>query len=262
MGMKKTLLIFAAVAAAALLQAHAFAAGEPAGEKGGPKWLYVTPAKKPPHHGVYDEKMKCLDCHSYDGADAYTSATMAMKKSAKGAAPRKEVEQAILDTLKGKGDYREIYVLATSFENKPLATVIEFVIDPKTFTFYAMSEKQTEKLFQMASNPNVSMAYMKQRENYDYFAGALGVQIVGKAAVLQGTDPGFEEAARIYIPTLPMPAPNPTLPQPPSVDTLIEMIKPGKIITKIVPERIVILNRQFKEKGYHAVQLWEPEKKK
>ena len=260
--MKKTLGFLTAFAVAVLLQAGAFAAEQSAWEKGGPKYLYVTPTKKPAYHGIYDESMKCLDCHSYDGSDAYTSATMAVKKSKKGIAPRKDVEAAILETLKGKGDYREIYVLSTSFENKPLATVIEFVVDPKTFTFYAISEKQTEKLFQMASNANVSMAYVKQRENYDYFAGALGVQIVGKAQQLQGSDPGFDDAARIYIPTLPMPAPNPTLPQPPSVDTLIEVIRAAKIITKVVPERIVILNRSFKEKGYHAVQIWEPEKKK
>ena len=259
--MKKALLVSVAVAAAALFSAGAFAAEEAAWEKGGPKWLYVTPKKKPPHHGVYDEKMKCLDCHSYDGVDAYTSATMAMKKSKKGRAPRREVEQAILEALKGQGDYREIFVLATSFENKPLATVIEFVLDPKTFTFYAMSEKQTEKLFHVASNQNVSMAYVKQRENYDYFAGALGVQVVGRAEQLQGTDPGFDAAAAIYIPTLPMPAPNPTLPQPPDVEMLTEMIRPAKIITRVMPERIVILNRHFKEKGYHAVQIWESEKK-
>jgi hypothetical protein len=187
---------------------------------------------------------------------------MAMKQSKKGTAPRREIEEAILHTLKGKGDYREIYVLATSYENRPLATVIEFVLDPRTFTFYAMSEKQTEKLFQMASNGNVSLAYMKQREDYDYFGGALGIQIVGKATLLRGTDPGFDEAARLYIPTIPMPAPSPPLPQPPSIDTLIENIRPGKIITKIVPDRIAIMNRQFKQKGYHALQVWEPEKKK
>lgn len=260
--MKKKLFVLVVLAATTLLQADTYAAEQTAWEKGGPKWIYVNPTKKPPHHGVYDEKMKCLDCHSYDGIDDYTSATMAMKKSKKGTAPSKEIEESVLNTLKGKGDYREIYTLATSYENKPLATVIEFVIDPATFTFYAMSEKQTEKLFQMASNQNVSLAYMKQRENYDYFGSALGVQIVGKATVLQGTDPEFEKAARIYIPTLPMPAPNPTMPQPPSVDALIEMIKGGKIITKVVPERIVIMNRGFKEKGYHAVQILYPGEKK
>ncbi len=59
-----------------------------------------------------------------------------------------------------------------------------------------------------------------------------------------------------------MPAPNPTMPQPPSIETMIEMIKAGKIITKVVPERIVIMNRGFKEKGYHAVQILYPGEKK
>ena len=50
--------------------------------QGGPDYLYVKPLRKPKHHGVFDKGMKCLDCHSYDGVDAYTSATMALKKTA------------------------------------------------------------------------------------------------------------------------------------------------------------------------------------
>ena len=220
--------------------------------------MYVKPLKKPQHHGVFDEGMKCLDCHRYDGVDAYTSATRALKKTVKGRAPREMIEQEILSALRGKGDYREIYVMATSFDNKPMATVIEFVIDPKTMTFYAMSEKQTEKLFHIASNPNVSLAYVKQREDYDYFSGALGVQVMGRAEQLKGTDPDFAAAAAIYIPTLPLPQPNAMVPQPPSLESLIDMVRQTKIITKIVPERIAILNRKFKETGYHAMQIWEP----
>ena len=228
-------------------------------EKGGPKYLYVKPTKKPPHHGIYDEDMKCLDCHKYDGVDAYTSATMTVKKTKKGRAPRAEIEEAIRETLKGVGDFREIFILSTSFDDKPLATVIEFVMDPKTFTFYAVSEKQTEKLFHIARNPNVSLGYVKQRESYNYFEEALGVQIVGKAQQLKGSDPGFDEAAAIYIPTLPMPKPVGAIPQPPGVELLTEMIRPAKIITKIIPERMVILDRKFKDKGYHAIQIWEAE---
>jgi nitroimidazol reductase NimA-like FMN-containing flavoprotein (pyridoxamine 5'-phosphate oxidase superfamily) len=258
--MKKTRVILIVFAAAVLLQAGASAAEK--WEKGGPKWLYVTPTAKPPHHGVYDETMKCIDCHSYDGVDAYTSATMAMKKSTKGSMPRKEIEAAIAEALKGRGDYREIFVLATAFDNKPLATVIEFVLDPKTFTFYAISEKQTEKLFQMHSNANVSMAYVRHRTDYDYFGGALGVQVVGKAKLLTGVtgdEAEFAEGAKIYLPTLPGAVP--TGVQPPPLEDMINMIKGKKIITKITPERIVILNRSFKEKGFHAVQIWTPEKK-
>ena len=240
----------------------AFASGAAAEEKpwtpGGPDYLYVKPLKKPEHHGVFDEGMKCLDCHRYDGVDAYTSATMALKKTVKGRAPRDMVQQEILSALKGKGDYREIFVMATSFDNKPLATVIEFVLDPKTMNLYAMSDKQTEKLFHIAANPNVSLAYVKQREDYNYFSGALGVQIVGRAEQLKGTDPGFDAAAAIYIATLPMPKPNPMVPQPPDMDALIGVVRSSKIITRVIPERISILNRAFKEQGYHAMQLWYP----
>jgi len=244
-----------------ILSASTVPAQETEWEKGGPKYLYVKPTKKPPHHGIYDKGMKCLDCHKYDGVDAYTSATMAIKKTKKGRAPRAEIEEAIRETLKGKGDFREIFILSTSFDDKPLSTVIEFVLDPKTFTFYAISEKQTEKLFHIAKNPNVSLGYVKQRESYNYFEEALGVQIVGKAQQIKGTDPGFDAAAAIYIPTLPMPKPVGAIPQPPGVELLTEMIRPAKIITKVIPERIVILDRRFKEKGYHAIQIWEAEKK-
>jgi hypothetical protein len=229
--------------------------------KGGPDYLYVKPLRKPQHHGVFDKGMKCADCHSYDGVDAYTSATMTLKKTVKGRAPKKMIRQEIVNALRGKGDNREIYVMATSFENKPVATVIEFVLDPETMNLYAMSEKQTEKLFHIASNPNVSLAYVKHRDDYDYFSGALGVQIVGRAVQLKGTDPDFEAAARIYIPTLPLPQPNAMIPQPPPIDDLIAAVRTSKIITKIVPERISILNRAFKDKGYHAMQIWEPKSK-
>ena len=76
--------------------------------------------------------------------------------------------------------------MATSFENKPLATVIEFVLDPKTMNFYAMSEKQTEKLFHIASNSNVSLAYVKQREDYDYFACCPGRAGRGQGRAAEG----------------------------------------------------------------------------
>lgn len=249
------------VAAVFVLCASWAAAEEKPWKPGGPDYLYVKPLKKPQRHGVFDEGMKCLDCHSYDGVDAYTSATMALKKTVKGRAPQEMIRDEILNALRGKGDYREIFVMATAFNNKPVATVIEFVMDPATMTLYAMSEKQTEKLFHIASNPNVSLAYVKQREDYDYFSGALGVQIVGQAVQLKGTDPGFDEAAAIYIATLPLPKPNPMVPQPPDVEALIGVVRASKIITKIVPERIAILNRDFKEKGYHAMQLWEPKGK-
>ena len=49
--------------------------------KGGPKSLYTKAKKVPPLHPVYEESIKCVECHKYDGVDAYTSATMSLKKS-------------------------------------------------------------------------------------------------------------------------------------------------------------------------------------
>ena len=224
-------------------------------EKGGPKYIYVDvgDAKKPSFHMPFDEKMQCLHCHKYDKVDAYTAATMTLKKSKTGRMPQAEIKQAIMEALKGIGNYREMYVLSTSFNNKPLATCIEFTLDPKTFTFYASSEKQTEKLFHIASNPNVSMVYVKQRDDKSYFIDPLGVQIVGKAEQFKAGDPEFEEAFQISLSTVHL---------PPGMELTPEMLarlRKNQLITKITPERIVLANHEFRKKGLHFKQIWEAE---
>lgn len=223
---------------------------------GGPEYMYVKPGKKPSLHMPYDEEMKCIDCHQYDGVDAYTAATITLKKSKTGRLPREEIKQAIMDTLKGLGNYREMYVLSTSFNNKPLATCIEFTIDPKTFTFYASSEKQTEKLFHIAANPNVSMVYVKQRDDKSYFIDPVGVQIVGKAKQLKDGDPEFDKALNISLSTIThMPAGMKLTPE------MLSRIRKNQLITKVTPERIVITNGEFRKKGLQFKQIWEAEKK-
>ena len=50
---------------------------------GGPEYLYPKVGEKPPHHDKsypHDKELKCMDCHKYDGVDAYTAATMTLKK--------------------------------------------------------------------------------------------------------------------------------------------------------------------------------------
>jgi len=221
-------------------------------EKGGPKYLYIKATKAPPQHPAYDKEIKCEQCHVYQGVDAYTAATMTLKLSKTGALSREEIEKRIAEIVKGKGDYREIYVLSTAYNNKPLATVIEFVLDPKSLTFYAMSEKQTEKLFQMAANKNVSLAYVKQLEHHNYFKEPLSIQVVGTAQVLKGTDSGFDEALDIYAPTLPLKI----------TPELIKAIKATKIVTKVTPGRIIIRDYTQKEKNNRMVQIWERGEKK
>lgn len=221
--------------------------------KGGPKFLYTKAKKAPPQHPVYDENIKCVECHKYNGVDAYTSATMTLKKSKIGSLPREKIEKRIAEMVKGQGDYREIYILSTSFENRPLATVIEFVLDPKTMTFYAVSERQGEKLFHIASNPNVSLAYVKQVAHHNYFLEALGVQVIGKAKLLQGTDPEFEEVVRIYVPTLA------TMTKSKMTPERIENIKKSFIATKVTAERIIIRDSTQRGTDYRMIQIWERE---
>ena len=142
-------------------------------------------------------------------------------------------------------------MLSTSFNDKPLATCIEFTLDPKTLTFYASSEKQTEKLFHMAANPNVLMVYVKHRDDRKYFKDPLGVQIVGKAVQLKASDPEFMDALNFSLSTIDIPI----------TPELIEYIKKTQLVTKVVPERIVLSNSAFRGKGLHFKQIWESEEK-
>ena len=218
---------------------------------GGPKYIYVKPLKKTPLHMPYDEEMKCIDCHKWDGVDAYTSATMSLVKSKKGRLPKEEIKTAILDTLKGRGNYREMYVLATAFNNKPLATCMEYVIDQESLTLYASSEKQGEKLFHVAVNKDISLVYVKHRDDLDYFKDPIGVQIVGEAEQLKLGDPGFDEAFDICVSTVIMPEGMVLTPE------FIKKIKKNQLVTKITPKRIIITHYAFRAAGHHFKQIWE-----
>jgi hypothetical protein len=218
---------------------------------GGPKYIYVKPLKKSPLHMPYDEEMKCIDCHKWDGVDAYTSATMSLTKSKKGRLPKEEIKAAILDTLKGRGNYREMYVLASSFNNKPLATCMEYTIDPESFIFYASSEKQGEKLFHLAVNSDVSIVYVKFRDDLDYFKDPIGVQIVGKAEQLKLGDPGFEEAFDICLSSVIMPEGMILTPE------FRKVLEKNQLVTKITPKRIIITHYKFRSAGHHFKQIWE-----
>jgi uncharacterized protein YhbP (UPF0306 family) len=185
--------------------------------------------------------------------DGYTSATMTLKKSTLGVMPQDEIAKRVTEVLQGKHG-REIFVLATSHNNKPLATIIEFVIDPKTMNLYAMSERQGEKLFQMNENSQVSLAYVRPAENY--FRETLGVQIVGKAELLSGKDPGFAEGLEIYFPTILYMLPE--MPKDPaSLQAFKDSIIKTKIMTRITPERIVLRDNSLKTKNLRSFQVWE-----
>ena len=220
-----------------------------------PARLYVKPGDMPPMHFPVEETVKCVDCHplNFKDVDGYTSATMTLTKSTLGVMPREEIAKRVTEVLRGKHG-REIFVLATSHNNKPLATIIEFVIDPKTMNLYAMSERQGEKLFQMNENSQVSLAYVRPAENY--FRETLGVQIVGKAELLSGKDPGFAEGLEIYFPTILYMLPE--MPKDPaSLQAFKDSIIRTKIMTRITPQRIVLRDNSLKTKNLRSFQVWE-----
>jgi len=220
-------------------------------------FLYVKSGDKPPMHVIFDENLKCVECHPLKtkDIDGYTSATMTLKKSSLGVLPREQIEKRVVEVLQGKHG-REIFVLSTSYNNKPLATIIEFTIDPKTLTLYSMSERQGEKLFHMYENDQVSLAYVRPAENY--FRETLGVQIVGKAQLLTGEDPEFMEGLDVYLPSLFHMIPNPPT-DPAALKAFKEKISKTKIMTKVTPERIVLRDIFLKAKGFRNFQIWEKE---
>jgi len=211
-------------------------------------FIYVKPGDKPPMHVIVDENLKCVECHPIKtkDIDGYTSATMTLKKSQPGVMPKQDIEKRVVEVLSGKHG-REVFMLATSYNNKPLATVIEFCIDPETLDLYAMSEQQGEKLFQMNENDQVSLAYVRPAENY--FKELLGVQIVGRAELLTVKDPGWARGLEIYLPSLPIP------------EEAKQRIKKNKnfkkIMTKVTPDRIVLRDISLKDQGLRNCQIWE-----
>jgi len=132
---------------------------------------------------------------------------------------QEETKALILDYLRGwplktgeNGEtiysYREMYQIATSYNNVPGLSSVEFVIDTKTMKLYAASDRGTEKGLHIRHNPNVTMFWYHQipEEEYvaysnDYF-NSYGVQIKGTAKIMDPASPETRAAADLYIETL------------------------------------------------------------
>ena len=72
-------------------------------------------------------------------------------------------KELILDYLKGaEGNYREMYQIATSFNNIPTIGSVEYVLDASDMTLFGSSETNTAKLNNMMVNPNVDLYWTRQ----------------------------------------------------------------------------------------------------
>ena len=166
--------------------------------------------------------LKAEDYQMEAGVDAVTSATV----SGVGGINfgdidlSEELKQAlILDYLKGaEGNYREMYQIATSYNNVPTIGSVEYVLDPADMTLFGSSESNTAKLNNMMVNPNVDLYWTRQIREGDSCSEAMpvlptyfmsyGVEITGtfkaiKYAELEGEDIALYVAkARNYFETL------------------------------------------------------------
>ena len=152
--------------------------------------------------------------------DAISSATMAKQGGVNYGAIEWDADlqkAAIREFLKGGtylGDssfaqdetgnnYREMYQMATCWNNVPTNTNLEMVLDAETLHLVGSSEAGTAKTIQFQSNPNVSISWCRQlrpeEENvYNYYC-SYGVEIDGTVKVYTAADLETEEGQNALI---------------------------------------------------------------
>jgi general stress protein 26 len=215
-------------------------------------------------HPEYEPGISCNDCHEVK-YDAQTTATQVWlyeespgKAKGEGVMPRERIWQEIVKAIGGVKHDSKTYVLGTSLNNIPLTTTCEWTLDPHAQVLYGFHEKGTEKLNHIAANPRVSMNYHKEFDSAT-FAGFLCVQIRGTAELIEGSDSRFE---KIMIDLLPYEygAQVPPDATPQQREERLRLFRQGVkgnfVISKIVPEQIVIANGDFRGEGYRVYQRW------
>jgi len=208
-------------------------------------------------HPEIEEGITCADCHEVL-IDATTRATETWLykdylnfSSGEGLESNEQTKRHIIDVLGGKKK-KKTYILSTCINNIPLATTIEYAIDPDKMIMYGFSEKNTEKLFQMRANPRVSLGW---HEEFTVFGKTLCVQIRGSVEVID--DPKkYDEGLKIY-------------PYEYAADArkmdhkkfADEVIKKFMTMTKVTINQIIITDSQYsREKGVRVHQIWRREK--
>jgi len=188
--------------------------------------------------------------------DAYTTATdtyVAGKWSTYAAGAGMMANDAIkakIGDLLGEKKAFKLYVLGTSYNNVPVTTNAEWAFDKDTMTFYGMHEKNTEKLIQIKTNPNVCMSW--NEGHFESFANYRGIQMNGTAKVIPGTDPEFDTILVNYIPYESYQAMLGGIPLPAVRTLLASMME----ITKITMSKVTITNSDFKADGFRSYQRW------
>ena len=206
--------------------------------------------------------LKAEDYQMVTGVDAITSAT----ESGVGGINFGDVDlsdelkkELILDYLKGaEGNYREMYQIATSFNNIPTIGSVEYVLDASDMTLFGSSETNTAKLNNMMLNPNVDLYWTRQIRTGDICSEAApalpsyfmsyGVEITGTYKQIVFSELSVEEIpvyvakAHYYFETLDTTAQLAAMDD----DTLYAYLCTSPMnFYQIIPSRIVVTSPWF-----------------
>lgn len=100
-------------------------------------------------------------------------------------------------------NYREMYQMATSFNNIPANTNLELVLDASNLHLLGVSEANTGKTIEFALNPSVSLGWCRQlrpeeEEMYNYYC-SYGIQYNGTVRVFTARDLESEEGKEALL---------------------------------------------------------------
>ena len=206
--------------------------------------------------------VKAEDFQMVTGADAITSAT----ESGKGGINFGDMDlsdelksELLLEYLKGaENNYREMYQIATSYNNVPTIGSVEYVLDPSDLSLFGSSETNTAKLNNMDLNPQVDLYWTRQIRAGDVCSEAVpvlptyfmsyGAQFTGTyrrivfAELSEEEIPVFVNKARVYFATLSNTAP---YAEKSDEDLYAFLCSSPMNFYQIVPTRIVITSPWF-----------------
>ena len=229
---------------------------EPESEESGEKVTIEATAAVSDTHPEIEEGITCADCHEVllDGTSKATETWLYKDylnfSAGEGLETNEETRKHVLGHLGGKKK-KNTYILASCINNTPLATTFDAAIDPDTMTIYIFSEKGTEKLFHMRTNPRVSIGWHRE---FTQFGKTLCIQMLGTAEVID--DPA------LYGPGLA------TYPYEEIADVrkmehqqfADQVMKQFMTMTKITINQIIITDSQYaREKGVRVHQIWKRE---
>ena len=205
-------------------------------------------------HPEIEEGITCADCHEVllDGISKATETWLYKEylnfSAGEGLQDNEETKRHVLGILGGKKK-KNTYILASCVNNTPLATTFDAAINPDTMTIYIFSEKGTEKLYHMRTNPRVSIGW---HQEFTQFGKTLCIQMLGTAEVIDDPD-RYESGLATY-------------PYEDIADVrkmehkqfADQVMKKFMTMTKITINQIIITDSQnARENGVRVHQIWK-----